>query len=104
MRKFDTGATRDTDSGKLKYEGFLSPRVLKRFATYMHKHREQADGELRAPDNWQKGIPKDAYVDSLVRHVIDVWYEWREDEKLDQELLCAIMFNTMGLLFESTRK
>jgi len=35
VRTFDTGATRDTEDGKLDYEGFLSGRVLKRYAEYM---------------------------------------------------------------------
>jgi hypothetical protein len=72
----------------------------------MHRHRLQSDGELRAPDNWQKGIPFDAYCDSLIRHVFDAWYLWRESSELDDEfdeLLCAILFNTMGMLYERTR-
>jgi hypothetical protein len=104
MRVFDTGATRDTDVGKLKYEGFLSPAVLRRYSEFMHKHRVQADGALRAPDNWTKGIPLEAYQDSLVRHVMDAWYEWRVNGKVDQELLCAIMFNAMGMLHEELKK
>lgn len=102
MRVFDTGATRNPDDGKLKYEGFLSPIVLKRFAEYMHLHRKQADGKLRDPDNWQKGIPRDAYTDSLVRHVMDIWlhqrgYSYEATEDLETAL-CATMFNTMGYL------
>lgn len=103
MRTFETGATRDTAEGKLMFEGFLSPRVLKRYAEYMHQHRKQADGNLRAPDNWQKGIPMPAYMDSLIRHVFELWYGWREWGGVDEELLCAILFNTQGALFEVTR-
>src|SRR5262249_20215749 len=58
-RIFKTGATRDTDTGKLDYEGFLSPLVLKRYAEYMHQHRVMKDGAMRASDNWQRGIPLD---------------------------------------------
>ena len=32
MRKFDTGATRDTVEGKFDFEGFLSQAVLNRYA------------------------------------------------------------------------
>ncbi len=100
MREFTTGATRDTDEGKYDFEGFLSPIVLVRYAEYMHKHRVQADGAVRDSDNWQKGIPSEAYMKSLLRHVMDVWLLHR-GEPAREELewaLCAVLFNAMGLL------
>jgi hypothetical protein len=104
MRQFSSGATRDDETGKLDYEGFISPLVEKRFATYMHRHRVQADGQLRASDNWQKGIDQDAYMKSATRHFQD----WRlhhdgfprEATESLEDALCALMFNTMGYLFE----
>ena len=62
MREFETGATRDTNDGKLDFEGFLSPLALVRYAEYMNKNRIQADGKVRASDNWQKGIPREVYM------------------------------------------
>lgn len=102
MRQFETGATRDTDDGKYDYEGFLNPLSLERFAAYMHKHRHQADGQLRASDNWQKGIPREAYVKSMFRHFMDVWKEHRGYPSKEgmEEALCAIIFNANGMLFE----
>lgn len=105
IRKFETGATRDVDTDKLKYEGFIDPLVDKRFAEYMHVHRKQKDGSLRAPDNWQKGIPTEAYGDSLVRHVVDfrLHFDDYADEAVDADIesvLCAIIFNARGYLFE----
>jgi len=102
MRKFDTGATRNTDEGKNDYEGFLSPSVIERFGEYMTKHRKQADGQLRDSDNWQKGIPRTAYIKSSWRHFMDLWKEHRGIATKDgiEEALCAIMFNTMGYLHE----
>ena len=105
MRVFTTGATRDQDTTKLDYEGFISPLVAKRYAKYMHAHRKQADGTVRGSDNWQLGIEKEAYVKSLIRHVEDVKLHWDgfPDEAVDQDLesvLCAVLFNTSGLLFE----
>jgi hypothetical protein len=73
VRTFGTGATRDLDVNKLDFEGFLSPLVLKRYAEHMHKARKLPDGSLRASDNWQLGIPKDAYMKSMFRHFFDVW-------------------------------
>jgi hypothetical protein len=102
MRKFETGATRDNDEEKYDYEGFLHPLVVETFGKYMHKHRKQADGELRASDNWQKGIPKEAYMKSGFRHFHDWWKQHRGYEGQDnlEESLCALLFNTMGYLYE----
>lgn len=102
MRTFNTGATRDSDDTKLDYEGFLSPFVLERYAQYMHSHRKQADGKLRDSDNWQKGIPKDAYMKSMWRHFFSVWKGHRTG-KIPQEELCALLFNVMGLLHEELK-
>ena len=99
MRQFDTGATRDKDDNKLDYEGFLCPLVLERYAQYMHKNRRQADGNFRASDNWQKGIPQTAYMKSMWRHFHAVWKGYRYDQLSDDDL-CAIMFNSMGILHE----
>jgi len=101
IREFETGAVRDTDQDKLCYDGFLSPFVIKRYAEYMHKHRLQSDGNLRSPDNWQKGIPIDVYIESKFRHFMDTWMWHRGNKDIDiEEALCAELFNTMGLLFE----
>ena len=100
-RQFPSGASRDTDDGKLDYVGFLSPLVLKRFAEYMHAHRKMSDGSLRASDNWKKGIPKEQYVKSLLRHTIDVWTAHEQGNALPEEELCGVLFNSMGLLYES---
>jgi hypothetical protein len=98
-RAFVTGATRDQDVDKYDYEGFLAPGVLERFAEYMHKHRLQLDGTLRDSDNWQRGIPRDAYMKSAWRHFMAVWAGHRTGQVNDEDL-CALMFNVMGYLFE----
>jgi len=109
MRQFSTGATRNEDSHKNDYEGYLCPLVIRRFGDYMTLHRKQADGKLRDSDNWQKGIAKDVYVKSLFRHFMDLWSIQRghvvidsEDghEVTEEEACCAIMFNVMGFLHE----
>jgi hypothetical protein len=102
MRNFDTGATRDSEEGKNDYEGFYSPLVVKRFGDYMTVHRKQADGQLRASDNWQKGIPREAYMKSLWRHFLDLWMQHRGYKGADtlENTLCAILFNVQGYLYE----
>lgn len=112
IRIFDTGATRDQDATKPDFEGYLSPLALDAFGDYMTAHRIQPDGSVRDSDNWQKGIPLNAYIKSLLRHVFQVWrlhrgyaaYERKPDGSLvpvtKREALCAILFNTQGYLHE----
>lgn len=103
MRQFKTGATRNIDASKYDYEGFLSPLVLTRFAEYMHKNRVQADGKVRDSDNWQKGMPLDAYIKSGWRHFMEWWSLHRSKEKAAfvlEEALCALLFNVQGYLHE----
>jgi hypothetical protein len=102
MRIFETGGTRDDDTHKLDYEGFLSPEVLKRFAEYMNSNRVQADGALRASDNWQRGMPKDAYMKSGWRHFLDWWSLHRNiDNEVElEDAICAVIFNAQGYLYE----
>ena len=103
MRTFEGGATRDDNAHKSEFGGFLSPPVLRRFAAYMHKHRTQA-GAPRASDNWKKGMPRRDYLESLLRHTVDVWEYVTGDHTTPppdpEEALCAVIFNAQGLLRE----
>jgi hypothetical protein len=75
---------------------------------YLSDHRVLPGEKMRDFDNWKKGIPRQVYLDSLVRHTMDlVWthYNLDEDEFDTHEeklegLCCAVMFNSMGYLFE----
>lgn len=107
VRRFETGAVRDTDNGKFDYEGFLSPLVERSFAAFMHKHRTQTDGNLRDSDNWQKGIPKTEYMKSMFRHFIDAWSIHRGMAVSDnngpvtmEDALNGIKFNVNGYIHE----
>ncbi len=110
MRQFDTGATRNTDTDKLDYDGFLCPLVIKRYAEYLNEHRVQADGKLRDSDNWQKGIPIKVYMKSKWRHFMDTWmifrgygpvYDSKDNHIITmEEALCGEIFNASGHLHE----
>lgn len=102
FRTFETGATRDADTNKHDYEGFLSPLVLERYGAYMHQHRRQPNGELRDSDNWQKGIPLAQYIKSHWRHSLDWWKLHRGymAQASLEDTLCAVIFNAMGYLHE----
>lgn len=95
MRTFSTGATRNDDSNQLDLEAYRSPITDIVFGQYMKKHALQADGSMRAGDNWQKGIPTVSGLKSENRHHHDVWLEARGYDSRDGVLegLCGLKFN-----------
>ena len=107
VRTFDSGATRDTEQGKLNYLKALSPLVLQRYVSYLDEHRLQSDGTYRDWDNWKRGINKQAYRESRLRHEMASWllhegYSVYDNHGLVdiEDALCGIIFNAMGDLFE----
>lgn len=103
IRKFETGATRDTDEDKFDYEGFISPIVLQKFAEYMNKHRIQADGGLRNSDNWQEGFGDEhlsVCFKSAHRHFMDLWLHHRgfknEARESIDDAINGVLFNIMA--------
>ena len=104
IRQFATGATRDADTDKIDFEGFLSPLVIERFGQYMHAKRKLSDGSYRDSDNWQLGIPLKDYMKSGFRHFRDWWrghrgYPTTSGDDIETEL-CALIFNASGYLHE----
>lgn len=111
IRTFDTGATRDTDQGKLDYLKALSPIVLRRYVEYLNKHRKQPDGSYRDFDNWKKGIPEEAYISGNGRHFMDTWLLTEGYDTEDnhgpveiEDAICAQLFNLMGRLHEMLKE
>lgn len=103
MRTFEGGATRNTDNQKLDMEGFFSPLSLEAYARYMHKHRFQADGNVRDSDNWQSLFGEkhlDVCMKSGWRHFFSWWKSHRgyETEESVEESVCALIFNAMAYL------
>lgn len=103
VKRFSTGATRSSET-TFDPSGFLSPAVLAGFCRYMEKHRKQADGTLRAADNWQKGMPTSRAYRSLTRHFFDLWLLSRgyapasADCKVPEDALHAVLFNVFVIL------
>jgi hypothetical protein len=110
MRGFTTGATRTNDAGRIDPEAFMSPAVLLRYCEYMNRNRVQADGRVREGDNWQKGIPVTAYRKSIQRHNLELWSLTRDptyvhpEGKTVEDVLCALLFNIMGMLHEQLKE
>ena len=107
IRTFDTGATRDTEVGKLNYIKALSPLVLQKYIEYLGKHRIQTDGSLRDWNNWKLGISKQTYIESLARHLVALWLMHEGEVAYDNhgevtiiDTLNAIIFNAMGYAYE----
>lgn len=108
IRQFSSGATRDADTDKIDFEGFLSPLALERFGQYMHAKRRLPDGSYRDSDNWQLGIPIHDYMKSGWRHFRDWWRSHRgyptvSGDDIETEL-CALIFNAQGYLHEILKK
>jgi hypothetical protein len=97
-RQFDTGATRDTADDKIDFEGCLSPLVLESFAQYMLR-ATYTDAGRRSSDNWQKGIPIDVYMKSLLRHTFELWIAHRRGE-FNREAADGAFFNLQGFYHE----
>lgn len=99
QRVFDTGAMRNSGRNKLHFAGCFDPRVLADYAQFIRT----SNADKRADDNWKLGIPVDEALESLLRHVMDLWQilegsqpERPEDGSLPtiQEACGAIWFNT----------
>lgn len=86
-QKFDTGAVRDTQTNKGRFD-LITPVALRRLA----KHYE--GGSKKYGDrNWEKGIPLGRYIDSAMRHLVDLM-ELKTDE--DHAIACA--WNMFGFV------
>jgi len=111
IREFDTGATRDTEEGKLNYIKALDPLVMQTYVGYLGRHRVQSDGNLRDWDNWKKGIDKQTYLESGDRHHRAIWllsqgypvYD-NHGPVTEKDALCGVIFNAMGRLYELLKK
>jgi hypothetical protein len=108
LRVFPTGAIRDDNHNKYEYAKALDPRVLRAYLAFLHRHAEMPDGSYRPVDNWKKGMGE-TFIDSLVRHVMDLWeldhygesYRPENGEPVNMvDALCAVIFNAHGWLYE----
>ena len=111
-RTFQTGATRDVEDGKLDLESYDSPLVDELFGEYMLAHNSRRTIHGTA-DNWQKGIPFEQYLKSLMRHLLDVRKlhdgftatDRRTGKPITlEDACCAVRFNINGMIYELARK
>jgi hypothetical protein len=100
IRKFSTGAVRDTDTDKPNFPECFSYLAFWRYGQFMKKASAKY-GE----NNWQKGITKDSYKQSLMRHLVRyLANEQGARLELDTDHLSAALFNLMGLMHEEEKE
>ena len=106
LRMSESGAIRNSDVGKIRYQGALSPLVLEAYGKYIEKHSLLPDGTRRDNKNWQKlfGTPqehRDVCIESAWRHFIDVLMEHDGYDSRDgiDEALGGLMFNIQAYWF-----
>lgn len=86
-REFDTGAVRDIQEGKgrfdlIPYEGLM--RLAQHYENGLKKYGER---------NWEKGIPISGCINSAFRHVLKYIAGWN-----DEDHLAAIAWNVFAIM------
>lgn len=86
-QKFDTGAVRDIQVGKGRFD-LLPPRAIRRLAEHFE------NGAVKYGDrNWEKGIPNSRFIDSALRHLFKVLAG-----SIDEDHLTAAVWNIMCII------
>jgi hypothetical protein len=92
-RQFDTGAQRDTDTGKPRMS-LIPTQELVRVMDHYRK-----GGEKYGFDNWKHGMTTSVFYDSAQRHLLK-WWAGEEDE----DHLSAVVWNIMGAMWTQQNK
>lgn len=94
-QKFDTGANRDMQVGKGRFD--LAPPYVAMFLARIYEV-----GCLKYGDrNWEKGIPIERYIDSALRHLLKYQAGLRDEPHLSMALWnvgCALWTAAMVTL------
>ena len=100
IRKFTTGAIRDSEQNKEDYIETISWVAFKRYAQYMTSKKIKYGA-----GNWIKGIPIPDYERGLARHLqkyLENKYQGGQIEK-EEDHLMAMVFNIFGIAHEEAR-
>ena len=84
---FASGAQRESDKGKYRPD-LISPVLITRLGHHLRKGAEN-----HADRNWEKGIPNNRAMASLMRHT----NEYRDGDR-SEDHLAAIVFNAMVIM------
>lgn len=83
---FPTGAVRDTEEGKPRYD-LISVPALTRLAHHLRKGAEKYSAR-----NWERGMDYSRLYSSALRHLM----QWASGDR-DEDHLAAVLFNVMAL-------
>jgi hypothetical protein len=86
IRVFESGAIRSDNTGRERFD-FISPLALKELASYL-----STTENAFAQTNYMKGIPEDACIESLLRHINDYQLNGKKSEAI------ALLFNAVALV------
>lgn len=86
-QEFDTGARRDTQAGKPRYD-LIPTFALRRIADLYARGAEKY-----GDNNWQKGIPYSRVIASLERHL----NQFKQGDK-SEDHLAAVAWGALALL------
>lgn len=86
-REFETGARRDADAGKPRYE-LLPQSALKRWALLMGRGAEKYGDR-----DWERGMPVSIFYASAFRHL----QQWAEGD-LVEDHLAGVLFNVAAIM------
>lgn len=93
-RQFESGAVRDTNEGKSR------PDLISPYFTNRLGHRLAFGAKKYSERNWEKGIPDEAFLESLERHLVAYKMGLKDEDHAG-----AIAFNIMGIIHnEEIRK
>ncbi len=87
-KKFETGAVRDTSTGKGRFD-LIPAYPLHRLAKLY-----EAGAIKYADRNWEKGIPTGRFMDSAFRHLMNY-----QDGDRSEDHLTAVVWNMFGLIW-----
>ena len=86
IRRFPTGAIRSDNTGRERYD-FISPLALKELAQFLATTENSF-----AQVNYFLGIPEEACIESLLRHINDYRISGNKKEAV------ALLFNAVALV------
>lgn len=86
-RKFDSGAVRDMEEGKGRFD------LLPAYAIFRVARHYEAGAKKYDDRNWEKGIPVSAMMDSALRHIFKYL-----DGMDDEDHLAAATWNLLGAI------
>lgn len=88
FEQFATGAVRDTQDGKLRYD-LIPLTALRRLALVYTEGAEHYEDR-----NWQKGMPISRVYASLMRHLM----AWLEEDR-SEDHIAKVVWNAIALLW-----